>query len=45
MSYTHLSFLHNFLQQNPCAYLNEMQDVLRKEFGLETSTTILLAAL
>ncbi|ETW78214.1 hypothetical protein HETIRDRAFT_326088, partial [Heterobasidion irregulare TC 32-1] len=27
----------------PCAYLDEMQDALQKEFGLETSTTTLLA--
>lgn len=44
-SYTHLDFLHRFLQQNPCAYLDEMQDALHKEFSLEISLVALLDTL
>lgn len=45
MTYTHLSFLHNFLIENPCAYLDEMQDALCHKFGIEVKVPTLLAAL
>lgn len=37
MSYIHLNFIYHFLQENPCTYVDELQDIIRDRCGVHVS--------
>lgn len=45
MTYTHTASLHEYLVENPCAYLDEMQDMLLRKFGTAPHISTLLTSL
>lgn len=37
LSYVHLNFIYHFLQENPCTYIDELQDIIRDRCGTHIS--------